>query len=200
MKWLRDVKASFKLIETHLPISDIALIAQDYLATPMPRDLSNHCFRCRSPHRRKTSNLCTSCSKVCLICNKLTCSENKLWCTGCFYSSECAGTLNILKTYYTQDPKSHVYGSWYGVRFYSEIVQSTKDAIRREDANPILKAYKEERDREIAKFHAIEAAKSMCDKYIECRQKLWEAYDEINRLRAKYPSAKIAARPEFPFY
>jgi len=30
--------------------------------------------------------------------------------------------------------------------------------------------------------------------------KLWAAYDELNRLRAKYPSAKIAARPECPFY
>lgn len=199
--WLTNVRDTFGLIQNHIPISDVALVVQDYLATPMPRYSSQCCFRCNAYHRRHISNLCMQCVRVCVICDKLEAANEKdNWCNTCEANPNHKHTINLLTSIHRTQTKSEIYGSWYHSRFYSDILKDVQNQRRREAADPVLQAQKAELDRKKAEFSAIENAKSFCDRFIECRTKLWDAYAEINELRAKYPSAKIAAKPEFPFY
>ena len=103
-------------IRVHIPMVELSLIIEDYIATPVPTlPTSKKCFHCHSKHHRTTSNLCMQCKVVCLGCKRLnTISEKHPLCAPCFiYSPQTMDAANR-----EGRSKSQVYYEWYCVEMY----------------------------------------------------------------------------------
>ena len=177
----------------HIPVVDVALIIADYAISisPFMCNAFGICDHCNRKHRRTSSNLCMDCRNLCFMCKRTTCSEKVFIC---FY---CLGTrkdYEVRPYMMMSGSKCQMYRSLFNVRFPSDVhVRVVAEQKRNEAARAEAKKLE-------AEFNAREAAKSMCDRYIECRAKLWKLQELVNEAKRTHTTINLPAQPVFPYY
>ena len=186
-----------EIIETELakriPIIDINLIIQDYAIGASPFLCNNFgiCDHCNTKHRRQVSNLCMRCKDLCFMCKRTSCSEKAFVCIHC---------IGLRKDYEIRPyiamsgSKCQMYRQLFNVRLPSDVHKRVLETQKiRETARAEAKKLED-------KFHAIEAEKSMVDRYIECREKLWKLQELVNEAKRTHNTTILPAQPVFPYY
>ena len=90
--------------------------------------------------------------------------------------------------------KCQMYRSLFNIRFPSEVhIRVVADQKRNEAAQAETKKLVDE-------FNAREAEKSMVDRYIECRAKLWKLQELVNEAMRTHSTTNLSMQPVFPMY
>ena len=90
--------------------------------------------------------------------------------------------------------KCQMYRSLFNVRFPGDVhIRVVAEQKRNEAARAETKKLEDE-------FDARESAKSMVDRYIECRAKLWKLQELINDYKRTHHSPDLPTQLVFPFY
>ena len=90
--------------------------------------------------------------------------------------------------------KCQMYRELFNIRFPSDVHKKVVATQKLREAARV-----EEKKLEDA-FKAREAAKSMVDRYIECREKLWKLQELVNDAKRTHNTTILPAQPVFPFY
>ena len=177
----------------YIPIIDVNLIIQDYAigASPFLCNPFGICDHCNRKHRRQVSNLCMVCRDLCFLCKRTTCSEKAFVC---FYYLAQRKDYEIRPYLAMSGSKCQMYRSLFNVRFPSDVhIHVVATQKRNEAARAKTKHLEDE-------FKAREAAKSMVDRYIECRTKLWALQELVNEAMRTHSTTNLSMQPVFPFY
>ena len=186
-----------EIIETelmkHIPIIEVALIIADYAVavSPFMCNPFGTCDHCNRKHRRQVSNLCSTCKDLCFLCKRPTCNEKVFICLLCISQRK---DYEVQQYMAMSGSKCQMYRQLFNVRFPSDV---HKYVVAEQKRNEAARAEKKKLEDE---FNAREAAKSMCDRYIECRAKLWKLQELINTYKQSHHAPDLPAQPVFPLY
>lgn len=193
LKFFDDMDATAALIRLYVPIIDVSLIIEDYLAEPLPGwDAAKDCVACRRHNSRRVSFLCKNCATICLQCKCNTCSsDKKLFCSSC-KETKVPSHWPLRKDY--------MYAHMYRAIYPSDVHRDSVARLKREAADPVLQARKEEENKKIEEFLSRECSKDPAVQIRELRQKLWDANTAINSYKANHYAPELEPRPKFPYY
>ena len=177
----------------YIPIIDVNLIIQDYAicVSPFLCNPFGICDHCNRKHRRQVSNLCMECRDLCFMCKRPICSEKAFVCISCISQRK---DYEIRPYIAMSGLKCQMYRSLFNVRFPSDVhIRVLESRKRQEAARAKTKQLEDE-------FNTRESAKSMVDRYIECRTKLWALQELVNEAMRTHSTTNLSMQPVFPFY
>ena len=125
------------------------------------------------------------------MCKRPTCNEKVFVCISCIARRK---DYEVRPYMAMSGSKCQMYRSLFNVRFPGDVhIRVVAEQKRNEAARAETKKLENE-------FHAREAAKSMCDRYIECRAKLWKLQELVNTYKQSHHAPDLPAQLVFPFY
>jgi len=176
-----------ELVRKHIPVVDVSLIVEDYMAQPSDAYEPKICIVCSGRNTRISSIICKNCMRVCLHCKEMTCSsDRKNFCKACMHLYP--------NMEYDNTMKGVLYREWHHSIYPSDVHHEHLAHVKQAVAKRAEEKKKED------EFLAKEAEKSLLALVIELRNKLWDANRDINKYKETHYAPDLAERPKFPYY